>query len=243
MPLYPCYPCQSFAAAVQHIRQVAFQDCAALERCSRPPAVFRQRATGGAVTLLPRPGDAPPDPARIRMAGHYPSQCLRRLQRSPQGRPHLEVGHQRVPLETYPTQVLRAADIRANFRKGKPAHDISPVALVAVNWIDAIFDIGREINGLLADNRQSARKMARPPPRRKRCTTRCTSSLRQCRSATPHVGPLVHCGMGGFAAGVETQDASNMTEGQQQCSKDPSSFVPNTRGSDPFDGHPRLRTK
>ena len=38
------------------------------------------------------------------------------------------------------------ADIAGKLRKGKPAHDISPVALEAVKRIDAIFDIEREIN-------------------------------------------------------------------------------------------------
>lgn len=40
---------------------------------------------------------------------------------------------------------------------GKPAHDISPVALEAVARIDAIFDIERGINGLTAGERQMAR--------------------------------------------------------------------------------------
>src|SRR6056297_1519425 len=40
------------------------------------------------------------------------------------------------------------ADIKGNVRKGKPAHDISPVALEAVTRIDALFDIERQINGL-----------------------------------------------------------------------------------------------
>jgi len=55
------------------------------------------------------------------------------------------------------------ADIGGNVRKGKPAHDISPVALDAVNRIDAIFDIEREINGLQAEDRHAARQQhARP---------------------------------------------------------------------------------
>ncbi|SEK11019.1 IS66 family transposase, partial [Marinovum algicola] len=40
------------------------------------------------------------------------------------------------------------ADIKGNVRKGKPAHDISPVALEAVTRIDALFDVERQINGL-----------------------------------------------------------------------------------------------
>lgn len=55
------------------------------------------------------------------------------------------------------------ADIKGNARKGKPAHDISPVALEAVARIDAIFDIERGINGLTAAERQAARhQLSRP---------------------------------------------------------------------------------
>ncbi|MCZ7677235.1 MAG: IS66 family transposase [Roseovarius sp.] len=55
------------------------------------------------------------------------------------------------------------ADIAGNVRKGKPAHQISPVALEAVKRIDAIFDIEREINGLDADARLAARReLSRP---------------------------------------------------------------------------------
>lgn len=55
------------------------------------------------------------------------------------------------------------ADIAGNVRKGKPAHQISPVALEAVKRIDAIFDIEREINGLDADARLAARQnLSRP---------------------------------------------------------------------------------
>ncbi|WP_407474623.1 IS66 family transposase [Sulfitobacter sp. PM12] len=55
------------------------------------------------------------------------------------------------------------ADIKRNVRKGKPAHDISPVALEAVARIDAIFDIERENNGLDAAARLEARqRLSRP---------------------------------------------------------------------------------
>ncbi len=55
------------------------------------------------------------------------------------------------------------ADIRGNVRKGKPAHDISPVALKAVTRIDAIFDVERGINGLDAVVRLEARqRLGRP---------------------------------------------------------------------------------
>ena len=55
------------------------------------------------------------------------------------------------------------ADIKGKARKGKPAHDISPVALEAVARIDAIFDIERGINGLTAADRQVARhQLSRP---------------------------------------------------------------------------------
>lgn len=55
------------------------------------------------------------------------------------------------------------ADIAGNVRKGKPAHDISPVALEAVKRIDALFDIEREINGLSAAARLKTRqRLSRP---------------------------------------------------------------------------------
>ena len=50
------------------------------------------------------------------------------------------------------------ADIADNVRSGKPAHDISPIALEAVKRIDAIFDIEREINGIDARARLAARQ-------------------------------------------------------------------------------------
>ncbi|RKZ99870.1 MAG: IS66 family transposase [Gammaproteobacteria bacterium] len=55
------------------------------------------------------------------------------------------------------------ADIAGNVRKGKPAHDISPIALEAVQRIDAIFDIERDINGLNTGDRHAARQtLSRP---------------------------------------------------------------------------------
>mgnify|MGYP001033706699 CR=1 FL=1 len=55
------------------------------------------------------------------------------------------------------------ADIKGQARKGKPSHDISPVALQAVARIDAIFDIERQINGLDAKSRLEARqRLSRP---------------------------------------------------------------------------------
>jgi transposase len=49
------------------------------------------------------------------------------------------------------------ADIAGNVRKGKPAHEISPVALEAVGRIDALFDIERGLGGLTAEARLEAR--------------------------------------------------------------------------------------
>lgn len=58
---------------------------------------------------------------------------------------------------------VELADIAGYVRKGKPAHQISPVALEAVKRIDAIFDIEREINGFDADARLAARQdLSRP---------------------------------------------------------------------------------
>ncbi len=55
------------------------------------------------------------------------------------------------------------ADIKGNVRKGKPAHDISPVALEAVTRIDALFDVERQINGLDNTSRLTARqRLSRP---------------------------------------------------------------------------------
>ena len=55
------------------------------------------------------------------------------------------------------------ADIAGNVRKGKPAHEISPVALEAVTRIDALFDIERGINRLPAAARLEARqRLSRP---------------------------------------------------------------------------------
>ena len=55
------------------------------------------------------------------------------------------------------------ADIAGNVRKGRPAHEISPVALEAVKRIDALFDIERGINGLSADARLEARQRLAHP--------------------------------------------------------------------------------
>jgi transposase len=55
------------------------------------------------------------------------------------------------------------ADIAGNVRKGKPAHQISPVALEAVKRIDVLFDIERGINGLDAAARREVRqRLSRP---------------------------------------------------------------------------------
>jgi transposase len=55
------------------------------------------------------------------------------------------------------------ADIAGNVRKGKPAHQISPVALEAVRRIDALFDIERDINGLDAAARLEVRQRLSAP--------------------------------------------------------------------------------
>jgi transposase len=55
------------------------------------------------------------------------------------------------------------ADIAGNVRKGKPAHQISPVALEAVRRIDALFDIERGINGLDAAARLEVRQRLAAP--------------------------------------------------------------------------------
>ncbi|WP_285772626.1 IS66 family transposase, partial [Rhizobium dioscoreae] len=55
------------------------------------------------------------------------------------------------------------ADIAGNVRKGKPAHEISPVALEAVARIDALFEIERNINGKSAEKRLAARQQHTRP--------------------------------------------------------------------------------
>jgi transposase len=55
------------------------------------------------------------------------------------------------------------ADIAASARRGKDATPISPIALEAVRRIDAIFDIEREINGLLTEDRLAVRRLRSAP--------------------------------------------------------------------------------
>jgi len=55
-------------------------------------------------------------------------------------------------------QFFELADIAANARRGKTAPAISPIALEAVRRIDALFDIERGINGLLAEQRLAIRQ-------------------------------------------------------------------------------------
>ena len=50
------------------------------------------------------------------------------------------------------------ADVADAVRKGKASHAISPVALKAVERIDALFAIERDLNGLSADSRREARQ-------------------------------------------------------------------------------------
>ncbi len=54
------------------------------------------------------------------------------------------------------------ADIAGNVRRGKPAHDISPIALEAAQRIDAIFGIERNINDLNTEDRHAARQTLSP---------------------------------------------------------------------------------
>ena len=58
---------------------------------------------------------------------------------------------------------IHMADIAGNVRKGKSAHEISPVALEAVKRIDVLFDIERGLAGLPAEARLEARmRRSRP---------------------------------------------------------------------------------
>src|SRR5262249_16596915 len=55
-------------------------------------------------------------------------------------------------------QFFELADIAANARRRKGSAAISPVALEAIKRIDALFDIERGINGLVADERLRVRQ-------------------------------------------------------------------------------------
>ena len=55
-------------------------------------------------------------------------------------------------------QFFELADIAKNARRGRSATAISPIALAAVQRIDALFDIERPINGLGADERRRIRQ-------------------------------------------------------------------------------------
>ena len=55
------------------------------------------------------------------------------------------------------------ADIETNVRKGKPAKDISPIALEAVRRIDALFEIERTINGHPPEARLEVRRQLSEP--------------------------------------------------------------------------------
>jgi transposase len=60
-------------------------------------------------------------------------------------------------------RVFELADIAGQVRGGRPAHEISPVALEAVTRMDALFDIERGLNGLPAEVRLEARqRLSRP---------------------------------------------------------------------------------
>ena len=55
------------------------------------------------------------------------------------------------------------ADIAGAVRKGKPAHAISPIALKAVERMDALFAVERDINGLTAEARREVRQQLSRP--------------------------------------------------------------------------------
>lgn len=60
-------------------------------------------------------------------------------------------------------QFFELADIARNARRGRSATAISPIALAAVQRIDALFDIERTINGLSADERWRVRQQKSAP--------------------------------------------------------------------------------
>jgi transposase len=60
-------------------------------------------------------------------------------------------------------QFFELADIAKNARRGRSAAAISPIALAAVQRIDALFDIERAINGLDADERRRVRQERSAP--------------------------------------------------------------------------------
>ena len=76
------------------------------------------------------------------------------------------------------------ADIAANARRGKNAPPISPIALEAVKRIDALFDIEREINGLVGRDAigRAPGKERRPGRRARRLDARrARQTLAPCR--------------------------------------------------------------
>ena len=58
-------------------------------------------------------------------------------------------------------QFFELADIAKECPPGRSATAISPIALAAVQRIDALFDIERAINGLSADERRRVRSRKR----------------------------------------------------------------------------------
>jgi hypothetical protein len=55
------------------------------------------------------------------------------------------------------------ADVGGNIRQGKSAKEISPIAFEAVTRIDALFDIERDLNGLVPAARREARQRLSAP--------------------------------------------------------------------------------
>ena len=55
------------------------------------------------------------------------------------------------------------ADVQTNIRKGKPAKEISPIAVEAVKRIDALFEIERMVNGQSAEARLAMRQLQSAP--------------------------------------------------------------------------------
>ena len=117
------------------------------ERSITPPAIARENIQSGIKSFVGiLQADAYSGYGRLYLADRRPGPIIEALCWSHGRRKFFEL-----------------ADIAASARRGKDAAPISPIALEAVRRIDAIFDIEREINGLLTEDRLVVRRLRSAP--------------------------------------------------------------------------------
>ena len=141
----------------------------ALDLCPRRPALRRRRAARRALPLLPRParrasrGAISRAGAGILQADAYAGFNALYAAGPPPGADHrgAVLGHAR-------RKFFELADIAATVRRGPKAPPISPLALEAVERIDAIFAIERTINGLPPTSGSPCARHSRTARRRAR---------------------------------------------------------------------------